>query len=74
MNMQPVKSSNISEVGYDEVTKTLAIRFKNSGQLYHYSGVPSEAHKSLMGAASVGSHFFAHIKGKFDFQKIEEHK
>jgi hypothetical protein len=73
MNMQPVKSNNIGEVGYDETTKTLAIRFK-SGGLYHYSGVSPETHKSLMGAASVGSHFFATIKGKFDFTRIEEHK
>lgn len=31
MDMKPVKSSSIDEVGHDPETQTLAVKFKNGG-------------------------------------------
>jgi hypothetical protein len=73
IDMKAVKSSNIASIGYDEASKTMAIKF-NSGGLYHYRGVSPEQHTALVSSPSVGSHFFAHVKGKFDFVKQEEKK
>lgn len=64
MNRTPVKSSQIASIGHDPATNTLAIEF-NGGKVYHYEGVPAEAHADLMAAESVGKHFGAHIRGKF---------
>ena len=33
--MTPVKSSQLTKVGYDEATRTLAVEFKG-GAVYHY--------------------------------------
>ncbi len=69
--MVPVKSSQISRIGYDEATQTLAVEFKSgSGSLYHYSGVPASAHEALMAADSKGTHLGKHIKGTHPHKKI----
>lgn len=68
MKLDPVTSSNIAAIGYDHATKTLAVQFK-SGDLWHYQGASAEHHRALMSAKSVGKHFHAHIKPKFDGKK-----
>lgn len=70
VEMKPVKSSNISSVGYDPDAKTLHIAFSNGSQ-YTYHGVDAEKHVALMGAESVGKHLNAHIKGHHKFSKAD---
>ena len=62
MTMQPVRSSNIESVGYED--GTMHVKFK-SGKTYVFAEVPTEAHAAFVGADSVGKHFAAHIKGKY---------
>lgn len=62
--MQPVKSSNIEAVGYDESTKTLTIRFK-SGSTHSYADVDKLTYERLLSAQSVGKYFHANIRSKF---------
>jgi hypothetical protein len=69
MDMQPVSSSNIAAVGYDETTSTLAVEFK-TGKTYEYSEVPPEEFANLIGASSVGSYFINNIKNSFPTRKI----
>ncbi|URN84003.1 KTSC domain-containing protein [Acetobacterium wieringae] len=67
MNMQPVSSSNISSIGYEN--GILYIRF-HAGGLYSYSGVPESVYNSLMSASSHGGYLAAHIKGVYPYTKI----
>lgn len=70
MQMTSVKSSNLVEVGHDPTLEdTMRIRFKNG--LYEAKGVPAEHHAGLLAADSPGSYFHKHLKGKFDFKKVE---
>lgn len=71
MELKPVKSSNIAEVGYDPATQTLGVRF-TSGGLYHYAGVTPEKHAELVGAESIGRHFLQNVRGKYEHTRIEE--
>ena len=64
--MKEVKSSNIHAIGWAD--NMLKVRFKN-GTEYHYYDVPEKVHADLMSAESVGKHFNAHIKGKFEHGK-----
>lgn len=64
MNYQPVKSSNIAEIGYDNDNQTLGVKFKN-GSHYVYSEVPEDKHINLMNAESIGRFFHSQIKGQF---------
>lgn len=69
MNRTPVKSSQIVSIGHDPATKTLEIEFPRQS-VYQYAGVSTEQAKALMDAESIGKHFGAHIKGKFEYQRM----
>jgi len=60
MNLIPVISSDLSEVGYNPSTQQLEIVF-NSGGVYLYSDVTSDEYQGLMNASSKGRYFHASI-------------
>jgi len=64
MNRSSVSSSNIRSVGYDLDTRTLEVEFHSSG-IYQYAGVPETIYQGFMRAASKGSYFHDHIKGRY---------
>jgi len=61
MERQPVSSSQIKSIGYDEKTSTLEIEF-NRGGLYQYQPITSRGHQKLINAESVGGYFHEHIR------------
>lgn len=67
MTMQPVSSSNIASIGYEN--GLLHIRF-HSGGLYAYYNVPTSIYNGFMNASSHGSYFHSHIKGRYGDTKI----
>jgi hypothetical protein len=58
---QPVNSSNIKAIGYDEGTRTLQIDFYN-GSKYHYSPITLDGFTALKEAESLGKYFAEHIR------------
>ena len=62
--MQPVRSSYLREIGYDEETRTLIIGFAG-GNTFTYDDVPPETHAAMMGADSIGKFFHANIRKQF---------
>jgi hypothetical protein len=71
MNMQPVKSSNVKAVGYDEETKTLQVHFK-SGGIYQYAGVQPEMYADLLKAESIGRFVSQVVRAGRKGLRIEE--
>lgn len=63
MHMQPVTSTDISSIGYEN--GLLHILF-NSGGLYSYHDVPQSVYQGLMSATSQGRYFRANIKGQYN--------
>ena len=65
-----VKSSQITAIGHDPATNTLAIQFPpgkvSPGSLYHYQNFTAEQFAAFAGAESIGSHFGKHIKPHAD--------
>ncbi len=88
MEMNPVTSRQLAEVGHDPDTNTLRIRFADRinkktgetipGALYEYTNVPGEVFGLLMAAnshpdKSVGHAFGVHVKdGGFAYKRIDE--
>lgn len=73
--LTPVDSSQIEAVGYDDATKTLALKFKHGGSVYHYDNVPPELYADFSAAESKGSFFGKRIKnGSFNYRKIVDTK
>jgi hypothetical protein len=67
----PVSSSNIAELGYDDEKGILAVVFK-SGAIYHYA-VSADLALDLLHADSIGRFYSTQIKGKFTGQKMTGH-
>ena len=68
MEMQKVKSSNISSVGYDKPSKTMYIEFSNGSQ-YAYPSTEEDLYEQTINAPSIGKFFYSSIKGK-EFYKV----
>ncbi len=66
---QDVKSSNIAKTRY--VDGNMDIQFTN-GATYRYKDVPEEVFDELLKAESVGKFFFSKIKGKFEYEEVDE--
>lgn len=65
MDLQLIDSSMIHALGYDPATKTLAVQFNGTGDVWHYAAVPEAAYELLRGAESVGQAFGRHIRGRY---------
>lgn len=68
--MTPVESHDLTEIGWDEATRTLALRFHGRngqpGALYHYANFGETDFAALRDAESKGSHFRRNIKPHAD--------
>ena len=69
MQRNPVTSSTISEIGYDESRRVLEVLFA-SGSTYQYFDVSAQEYEALMGASSLGQYLNANIKGKYRYARV----
>jgi len=69
IEMIKVSSSNVKEIGYDGVNKTLYIKFLNNS-LYIYNGVPINKFEGLKNAPSIGSYLHRNIKDCYSYRRI----
>ena len=70
MQYHAVSSSSIAEVGYDQSTSTLGVRFQN-GSEYQYFGVPESEFEALRSAGSIGTYLNTRIKAAgYSYAKI----
>lgn len=70
IEMYPVSSSNVLEVGYDESNEIVLIRFINNS-LYAYKGVCQYEFENLKIAPSVGSYLARNFKNIYSYERIE---
>ena len=66
---QPVSSSDIAAIGYDDMSETLEIEFRATG-VYRYFSVPKTVAEEFQRTPSPGKFFLQHIKGKYAWEKI----
>jgi hypothetical protein len=67
IEMTPVESSNVAEVGHDG--KDLHVKFRN-GSAYRYLDVPRVVFEHLLTAESIGKFLNRAIKPKYAFEKV----
>jgi YD repeat-containing protein len=63
-------SSVIRRFDYDEPGRRLRMTF-TSGDVYDYSGVPTETAAGFRAAFSKGRYFAAHIRDRYPFDRVE---
>lgn len=69
MKRDPVQSSSISSVGYDNASQTLEVEFHNGG-IYQYFDVPVAEYTELMRSESVGTYFSANIRTSYRYARL----
>ena len=69
MDLRPVSSSNIDQVGYDPSTETMQVVFQN-GSVYEYRGVPQGEYDAFISAPSLGSYLNRNIRNNYAYEKI----
>lgn len=70
METVQVNSSTISFIGYDTGKYLLMIGFAN-GEIYYYSQVAQSIYTKLLSAVSKEIFFNTHIKGKYNYTKVD---
>lgn len=73
MKLQPVESSMIKAVGYDETSSTLEVLF-DSGKTYLYSEVPNHVYSELMESDSKGSYMRDFVIDCYPYQQVKKRR
>ena len=66
---EPVESSNVKGIAYDEETKSLFIIFKTSS-VYQYLNVPRAVYEDFKNAESKGRFLNIYIRGNYTFKYL----
>jgi KTSC domain len=69
MERQPVKSSSIKSIGYDEALRALEVEFLNGG-VYQHIGVPPEIYRLFINSDSLGKQYARLLRGRFKCVKV----
>ena len=69
MFREPVSSSMIAAIGYDEETETLEVEFV-SGAVYRYRSVNQDVVEDFRAAPSKGRFFNQHIKDAYPWDEL----
>lgn len=67
MKLNPINSSNIKAIGWEN--NTLHIQFRN-GSVYEYKDVPKEEYDAMLKSDFVGSYYHKNIKGNYTCNKL----
>ena len=71
--VQRVEDSDlIGAIAYDAGAQILWIQMINSSDWYAYKGVPEEVASQFAASRSKGGYFGAHVKGRYEFTRVEE--
>jgi hypothetical protein len=69
MDRDPVSSSNVISIGYDEPSQTLEVEFRGSG-IYQYYNVPGSLFEQLGASSSKGQFINAYIRNAFPYSRV----
>ncbi len=69
MNREPVASSTIVAIGYDEPSQTLEVEFK-TGAVYQYYNVTQALFDQFAQAGSKGQFLAYQIKNVYPFSRV----
>ena len=71
MQRTPVESTTLRSAGHDAQAAVLELQFRN-GAVYQYLLVPQSVYQDLLGAPSKGGYFSQKIRGRYQYQRIQD--
>ena len=70
MKREPVESTTIRSIGYNEDKHLLEVEMLESGRIYQYTEVPLEEYFDFMDARSIGEYYNRVIKKNYEFREL----
>ncbi len=70
MKREPVESSAIKSIGYNEDKQLLEVEMLESGRIYKYFDVPFEEYLDFMDAPSYGKFYSTNIRDKYEYKEL----
>ncbi len=70
MKREPVESSAIKSIGYNEDKQILEVEILETGRVYKYFNVPLEEYLDLMDAHSLGKHYNMNVRDKYEYKEL----
>ena len=70
MKREPVESTAIKSIGYNEDKKLLEVEILETGRIYKYFDVPLEEYLDLLDAKSLGEYYNRVIKEKYAYREM----
>jgi len=70
MKREPVESTAIKSIGYNEDKKLLEVEILETGRIYKYFDVPLEEYMDLLDAKSLGEYYNRVIKEKYEYKEL----
>ncbi len=70
MKREPVESTAIKSIGYNEDKKILEVQLLETGKIYQYKEVPLEEYFDFMDAKSLGEYYNRVIKEKYEYNEL----
>lgn len=71
MDFRHVYSSHVDQIGYDEQSQELHVKYTN-GKYAMYKDVPPEKADAVMGSASIGQALHQYIKGQHEHEYFDD--
>ena len=68
MKREPVTSSAIKSIGYNEDKQILEVEIVDTGRVYKYFIVPLEEYMDFLDAKSLGEYYNRVIKEKYEYK------
>jgi lysyl-tRNA synthetase class 2 len=70
MTWLPLDSKMLASVTYDQDCQILYLRFRKTGDVYRYFGVPAEEYRAFLDAESRGRFFLANIRDCYRYERL----
>jgi KTSC domain len=70
MTWLPLSSKMLASVTYDQDCQILYLRFRKTGDVYRYFGVPAAEYKAFLDAESRGRFFLAKIRDCYPYERL----
>jgi hypothetical protein len=70
MKREPVESTAIKSIGYNEDKQILEVEILETGRVYKYFNVPLEEYMDLLDAKSLGEYYNRVIKENYEYREL----
>jgi len=69
MKREPVESSALRSVGYDEENEILEVEILDTGHIYQYKNIAVQEYLNLIQAPSIGWYYNKVIKERYEYEE-----